>query len=153
MIEYSSMPDKEPIYTFVDKETGETTHIAANRLRLWCEVTGPEKFWCPMNKELAETFIRDNVVSLERVKQLEGRSEYDPVIMCKTGTFTDGAPDSLMADGHHRYYIQRDREWFLAWVLEEEQWRPFQILGAPGTTEEELRKLKIVDRPYWKEAK
>lgn len=149
MIDILTMPVGEPIYTFVGHD-GENIHIAANRLRVWCESAGLEPVLGPMDRSVADTFLADNVVSLDRVAQLEGRLRYDPIIMCKTGTFKDGHPDVVMADGHHRYYVQRDREYFLMYLLEEHQWRPFQISGAPDMTQEWLREVEVVKRDYWK---
>lgn len=149
MIDVLTMPEGESIYTFVGDD-GENVHIACNRLRLWCREARPEIFRCPIDRALAETFVRDNVISMERVKQMAGMTDLDPMIFCKTGTFDDGVnPDVLLVDGHHRYYTQRNQEFGLGHVLEVIQWKPFQVVGIPPTTKAALLEMEILKRKYW----
>lgn len=148
MINVEDLPPGEHIYTFVGDD-GENIHIASSRLRRWCMDSGIEPVLAPMNREVAETFLTDNVISVDRVRQMDANPAVDPVIMCKTGTFTNGNPDVVLADGHHRYYLQRNQALFLTYLLEREQWEQFRITGILSMTKDELREYPVLKRDYW----
>jgi hypothetical protein len=64
------------------------------------------------------------------------------MIYCRYGG-TDEIPDVMLVDGHHRYVraaIEKCGS-ILAWLLTEDQWRPFQIPNMPKITKEELAAL------------
>jgi hypothetical protein len=144
------------IYTFVDDD-GTNIHINAEGLRQWCAANKPEIFNIPLRPEVAVDMIKNNVISMERVHELAGRKNLDPIIMCKDGTFGDnGGPNIMIVDGHHRYVLiccacafdPKREKIILGYVLEVEQWKPFQIHGLPNVTKEDLIKQPITKRNY-----
>jgi len=152
MINIKDLPIGEPIYTYAS-EDGSNIHIAAERLRIWCQRTKPEIFLAPVDEQLAETFIRDNLISTERLfsltLQILQDGQLEPVIFCKTGTTSHGGDDVILADGHHRYYLQRKAGHLLAHILEKHEWEPFRIDGHPTITQEQLINIPIHKREYW----
>lgn len=131
------------VYTFIDGVTGENTHIDAIALRAWC-LAHPELevVNTPVDPEIAKRFItHDNSISIDNLKRVAAMKHHDPLIYCKTGSQTNGAPDVMLVDGHHRYFIcaVKEIEWAPAYVLEREQWQPFVLDWVPKMTEEELR--------------
>jgi hypothetical protein len=138
------------IYTFVGDD-GVTTHINSEALRLWCVVNKPEIFLMPMRPEVAEQMIPDNVVSIDRVRQLSLRKGLAPIIMVKDGTFgANGGPNAMLVDGHHRYFLAwlRQQAFIEGHFLEEHQWRPFQIHWLRGMSKDELRRRPVTKRDY-----
>lgn len=151
MIPVTDLPPSEHIYSFVGDD-GENIHIASDRLRVWCQSARLERVWVPMDRAMAEKFVTDNVISLERVRQLEldpPDQEENPVVFCSTGTFTDGNPDVVLADGHHRYYLHREDEFVLSVLVGEREWRQFRISGIRDTTKDALREMPVLRRKYW----
>jgi hypothetical protein len=138
------------IYTFVGDD-GNTTHINSEGLRLWCVANKPEIFLMPMKDEVAKQMIPDNVVSIERVRQLSTRKDLAPIIMVKDGTIgSNGGPNGMLVDGHHRYFLAflRGQPFIEGHFLEEHQWRPFQIHWLRGMSKDELRRRPITKRDY-----
>jgi prepilin-type processing-associated H-X9-DG protein len=138
------------LYTFVDND-GNNIHVNAIALREWCIKNKPEIFWIPMKYEVAVQMVHDNSVSQKRVKELSKRKDLDPIIMVKDGTFGDnGGPNVLLVDGHHRYFLAACRKQAVieGHVLEEAQWRPFQLHDLPKVTKEELIATPITKRNY-----
>jgi hypothetical protein len=138
------------IYSFV-ADNGENIHIDSERLRLWCIANKPEVFWIPLKYDLLEEFIRDNVVDPNRVIELGKRKDLEPIIMVKDGTTgSNGHPNALLVDGHHRYALAclRRQTIIEGHFLEEAQWRPFQIHWMRDLTAEELRARPITKRNY-----
>jgi hypothetical protein len=138
------------IYTFVGDD-GENIHINAIGLRKWCIDNKPEILWIPLDYEIAKSFVRDNVISLDRVKELMLRPNLDPIIMVKDGTFgSNGGPNALLVDGHHRFYLAYKQKKIVieGYFLEVWQWKPFQLHGLPNMTKEQLRKKPITKRNY-----
>jgi hypothetical protein len=139
----------EPIYTFVDKRSGMNVNIASARLCAWCEGAELEVVGVPVNRRLAGSFIRDNIVAPKWCEHLlslvEQGMAFPPVIFAKDGNETNGAPDVMLVDGHHRYFIaaMSGVRFIPAYVLEVEQWRPFEILGLRDTTAEALKAAPI----------
>lgn len=146
----------EAIYTFVAHD-GTNTHVAAKRLRDWCVRTQPERFVVPVDRALAESFIRDNAVLPARIKQLMAKNglpdnmlNWEPVIFCQDGG-AEGRPDVMLVDGHHRYVVAAAIKSpnILAWCLTEEQWRPFEIVGLHEYTAQELIDEPIISKEHW----
>ncbi len=144
----------EPIYTFVEKTTGKNVNIASERLRQWTLTQDLEQVLVPVNAPLAQTFVRDNIVSRQRLVELMTRNamgeEFAPILFAKDGGSTNGAPDVMLIDGHHRLVIAAalGRPFILSQVLEECHWRPFEIAGLPDITDEELKAIPILARSY-----
>lgn len=138
------------VYTFTSDE-GVTTHINAEGLRQWCIANKPEIFWIPINRKVAQQFIPDNVISIDRVKELGRRKNLSPIIMVKDGTIGDnGYPNAMLVDGHHRYFLAylRGQNVIEGYFLEESQWRPFQIHWLRDVSKEELRRRPVTKRDY-----
>lgn len=139
----------EQIYTFVD-DNGTNVHIASGKLLQWCLANNPEVFNTPVEDGIAAGFIRDNSVDLARALALTRKQLETPITYCKSGTFTNGGPDVMLADGHHRYLraaLDGKKE-IAAWVLEKEQWEPFKIDGLFDLTQEQLRNEPVI-RPVY----
>lgn len=148
------MRPREGIFTHVHAD-GSNIHIASNRVHDWVQrhkATLPTAF-LPVEPRLARSFVTDNIVSLDRVRVLASRihaKPLTPVIMAKDGTFTNGRPDVYFLDGHHRYvlYYMLKCPAILAYCLEVDQWKPFQVLGLPPTTRERLKAEPVTPRSY-----
>lgn len=149
MLKARDLDPKEPIYTFVDND-GSNVHIASERLRKWTLTQKLETFLVPMNFKLAQRFLLDNVADPMRVIQLLAKKQLDPVIFCKTGTTTNGFPDVMLVDGHHRYVLawKLQMHYIPAYTLEQHQWRPFEIEGCLDLTQEQLTAMPILPREY-----
>jgi hypothetical protein len=74
----------ENIFIFVGDD-GENIHIDAEALRIWCKLNKPEIFWIPLKHELLQQFMDDNVISPQRIVELNTRKDLDPIIMVKDG--------------------------------------------------------------------
>jgi hypothetical protein len=138
------------IFTFV-ADDGENVHIDSEALRLWCKLAKPEVFWIPLKYELAKEFVRDNVISVERVAELSKRKDLDPIIMVKDGTIGEnGHPNAMLVDGHHRYYLAclAKLEVIPGHFLEVDQWKPFKLNGIPSVTADQLRRMPVTKRNY-----
>ena len=140
------------IYSFVGDD-GENIHIDSEALRQWCIKTKPEIFLIPLKYELLSEFRRDNVISEERVFELslDIQKSLEPIIMVKDGTIgSNGNPNALLVDGHHRYVLACWRGQFAieGHFLEVAQWKPFQIHGIPDMTKDQLIASPITKRNY-----
>lgn len=151
MLDGSKYKSGDPIYTFV-ADDGTNTHIDSKLLREWClsNKSSLEVFATPVDPKLALRFQDENIISPVRVFELWHRRDLDPVIYCKSGTFTDGRPDVMLVDGHHRYTLAAAKAWPVipAYILELNQWKPFQIDGLPDLTVDFLRAMPITSRNY-----
>ena len=143
----------EGIYTFVAR-SGENVNIASERLFRWTtqHASTLDVHLVPVKQRLARQFQRDNVVSKARVMELIFRFEegITPLIFAKDGNMTNGAPDVMLVDGHHRYVLCAAlgiRE-APAYLLEREQWEPFRIIGMEDISEDELRAVPVMRRHY-----
>ena len=150
MLDAKSLDKTEPIYTYTEDDL--CIHIASAKLRRVCLLVRPEIFYTPVSIDLANKFLEQNTVNMDRVFGLRPQDLLEPILYCKDGTFTDGRPDVFLVDGHHRFVraALEGREMIEAWVLEEAQWRPFQISGLPDITSEQLRDQPVVPRSYWR---
>jgi hypothetical protein len=145
----------KPIFTFV-ADDGENYHIDTHALRDWCvaqEKLGKlEIFNIPLKYDLAATFIPENVIAPDRVFELAERpiESLDPIIMVKDGTETNNAPNVMLVDGHHRFFLACLRKWTYipGHLLEVSQWKPFQLHNLPSITREQLRRSPLLKRNY-----
>ena len=131
----------DPIYSFVS-HNGENIHIDSRALREWCiKQPNLEVVGVPVDLTLAHTFLKENAVIPSRLEELARRVHLDPVIFCMDGKYTDGKPDVLLVDGHHRYFLAayNNLKYVPSHVLTPAQWKPFRIVGHPDMTIEELR--------------
>jgi hypothetical protein len=142
---------KEQIYQCVGDD-GIHTCVAINRLYKWVQANKKklEIQLVPVDPGLAASFIKDNVVSRERIMELIHRTDLEPIIWGKDGTFTEGRPDVFLMDGHHRYALHAAARvaFIKSYVLEMEQWEAFRITDAPEITQDQLRDVPILRRLY-----
>lgn len=138
----------DPIYTYVDN-SGVNIHIDAAKLRIWCLAVEDELpiSMTPVDPRTAYKFVTDNIVCKMRVAQLMERTNLDPIIYAKDGNETNGLPNVMLVDGHHRYTAAAvlHTPFIPAFILEPTQWRPFQIAGLPDITKDHL--LASPNRP------
>lgn len=142
------------VYTFV-YEGGETIHIDSHGLFGWCRdhAAELETFRVPVDHDLAREYIAKDVVALERVKEIHKRGPdfFTPIILCRDNKEAPGEGASIMlVDGHHRYVLFSlgGHDTIPAYVLEQAQWRPFQINGLPAMTQEEVLSRPVHKRSY-----
>lgn len=159
MLSASSFSPKEPIYTFITP-SGENINIAASKLRLHCMGldSGPtlrpayrfKVFDFPIRPALAESFVHDNIISTARVIELLTKPRLDPIIAAVYDHDANGLPNVMLVDGHHRYYLAHAMKLphIPAFVLQPEEWHPFQISGCPTISQDELRSIPITPRNY-----
>lgn len=161
MILASSLPPTESIYTFVDRRTGANINIASARLRVWVlsmlHELDANKFSIPVEPEKARFYLNNNVVSRDRVAQLISMLHTDPdavsepLIFAKDGSYTNGRPDVMHIDGHHRYCVYAVLRVPVApaVILEPTQWAPFQIAGCIDIDEATLQAIPPLQKHYW----
>lgn len=139
----------DPIYIFVGND-GEQVIIDTDALYEWCKLYPPKVWSVPLDEAAVQEMLRDNCIQLSRLQEMliatvaDAAAFSDPVIFLKTGTQTNGEPDALLCDGHHRYCVRwACRESFIdGYVLDHEQWEPFVIHGMPPRTREQVRRMK-----------
>jgi hypothetical protein len=144
-----------PVFTFI-ADDGENIHIDTVELRTWCvgqlKLAQLEVFNIPLKYDLAATFIPENVISPDRVLELAERpiESLDPIIMVKDGTITNNAPNCMLVDGHHRFFLACLRKWthIPGHLLEVPQWKPFQLHNLPSLTKDQLRRSPLLKRHY-----
>lgn len=151
MIDGTTLPPTDQVYTWV-ADDGTNWHIHAERLRLWCKAKPSLKVHlAPVDHQLARSFISDNIASMERVVELALRDDkLDPIIFCKRGTFTNGRPDVMLVDGHHRYVLASVMRSAVipCYMIGTKQWEPFRIVNIPDYTRDELNAIPILHRSY-----
>lgn len=137
--------ERREIFTFVDGKTGENYHVDSGALREWCAANRDklEVFMIPIERERARMFLEvDKSVTLEHAAEVAKMPRLDPLIYCKFGTYDaeNGAPDVMLADGHHRYFVAAayGRDVAPSYLLEREQWEQFRV-SIPDMTIEQLR--------------
>lgn len=132
----------DPIYTFVDKE-GNNINVDSEGLREWCAANKAslEVLATPVDRRIARSFLEGNVVDLHHVKEVMRLQALDPIIYGAMGTFTNGNPDVILIDGHHRYFAAAvaGMPFIPSYILQPAQWREWEIIGLPKISEEELR--------------
>lgn len=133
----------DAIYTFID-EHGVNTHIDSEKLREWCAQYKDclDVVDVPIDPKMAKSFLDENAITEAHLMEVAQLSKWDPLIICKFGTYTNGAPDVMLVDGHHRYYLVAaiGGKSAPAYILEPVQWKPFQIEGRVPMTLEELKR-------------
>jgi len=143
VLQAKDYPTGSAIYSFVDAETGENTHVDSEKLRQWCAANKAslEILLTPVDPQVALGFLEGNVIDLAHVARVQKMPKLDPIIYGKVGTLTNGHPDVLLIDGHHRFFLAyAEGEPFIpAYILEPAQWQEFKIEGLPNMTEEQLR--------------
>lgn len=149
MLDGKNYPVGSAVYTFVDNE-GVNTHVDSELLRQWCaaHTSELEVRLTPVASDIARSFLTDNVVDIDHLKRVMRMKTLDPLIYGHTGDFTNGNPDVLLIDGHHRYFCAWlcKVAWMPAYILSPEQWHPFQIEGLPSQTHEQLRRAPVKNR-------
>jgi hypothetical protein len=159
MIEASTVGPFEPIYTFVDRVTGENVVIAARRLEQWCVARRAEGALeivrVPVTRAQATKIIAAGSVSRAWCEEMIVQPLYallalPPIIFALA---EDGSDDVMLVDGHHRYVVfaALGIAEIKAHILSPAQWSAFRIIGLDTITAEELREMPIVkldcDRP------
>jgi len=159
MIPFKTIPKGTQIYTWINEETGENFHIHTPKLRDWIakqDLHGKlEILQTRVHEEIAADFMRVNSVSPERIVQLAteamlGKRKLDPIIFCERGTYTNGEPDVMLVDGHHRYMIFAIAKipMIPCYVLKPRQWMPFRVIDAPDLNIEQLARIPLIERNY-----
>jgi len=143
-------PPGTPIYTYIDPATGVNTHVDSDKLRQWCadNTAKLEVVLTPVDPNIACTFLDDNVIDLAHLARVKSMKRLDPIIYCVTEIGANGYPNVLLVDGHHRFflaYLDR-RQLIESYILTREQWVPFQIIGLPDLTENQLRAMPTKPR-------
>lgn len=150
MLAAADMKPHEGVYTFVDP-SGKNTNIASNRLHDWCATANLETMALPVTAEMANRFLRDNAVSMDRIFELLGKETLSPVIVCHDGFYgSNGGPNIFFVDGHHRYVLasMMGRTWIPCYFLTVPQWSPFQIEGLADLTSQQLIDIPLIKRNY-----
>jgi hypothetical protein len=145
----------KPIFTFI-ADDGENIHIDTHALHDWCisqQKQGKlEIFDIPLKYDLAASFIPENVISIDRIRELNKKpiASLTPIIMAKDGTLTNNAPNVMLVDGHHRFFLAclRNQLCIPGHLLEVHQWKPFQLHNLPSITKEQLRRSPLLKRNY-----
>lgn len=139
----------DQIYTHVLPD-GTNVNIDSIRLRAWCIAMRPPIKLLPVDQKQAQSYLRDNVVSMDRCLQLLTKDKLDPIIFAKDGQFTNGLPDAFHVDGHHRYALAGmcGLRFIPSHLLELHEWKPFQIEGVPPITREFLEAMPVTARSY-----
>jgi hypothetical protein len=145
-------PIREPIYTFVAND-GTNTNIASAELFRWTRDHRPKLaiHRVPVDQTLAQSFLRDNITTIERCLELATSTKpLTPIIYCHDGSYTEGRPDVFLVDGHHRYCLMgMCRIPFIpAYLLSPKEWKPFEITDLPSITKTQLLNLPNLKRQY-----
>ena len=155
MIEASEMQRFEAIYSFVASD-GTNTHIASKRLERWTQEHARELEvgLVACERELAQSFVREDSVAVRWCEQMLDSikerkltfEDFPPIIFAKDGGETEGRPDVMLVDGHHRYVVHAliGCQFIKAICLEVHQWEPFRIIGLRDQTAEQLRRAPII---------
>lgn len=118
-----------PVYTFVDDETGQATHIAVEPLLDAIKRAGVVPMIAEMGDSLIEAIKRGDLnVETDHAATLPDEALDAP---CVVGAWGD---KHIIIDGSHRLwrrYARGDRD-FPAYVIPERAWRLFVIDGMPG---------------------
>lgn len=129
MLSMFDLPLSEPVYTFVDGETGEPTHIATGLLLYALKGSRWPIIECEMAQSLVEALERGDLgVGEPHALSLPEAALNAPIIVCEWGD------KHIVADGAHRLWRRwkRGDTGFRAYVLPEKVWRNFTIHDAPG---------------------
>lgn len=141
-IHYSTLGPLDPTFTFIQKD-GSNLNISVKHMRAWLAMQPSRRInLTPVDPHLVAQLISENAVSRERVKQLHDKyvvrgERMEPVIIGLTPT---GMNDGVLMDGGHRYIFAAAMRLPLieCHILQEREWRPFELVGMPDLTKEEL---------------
>jgi hypothetical protein len=126
---YLELPITEHVYTFVDKATGEPTHIAATTLRLACEASRLQPILCEIGDTLVDA-LKAGALGVEEhhALKLQDSALETPLLVCIWGD------SHVLADGAHRLWRRwkRGDQSFMAYMVPEPAWRLFTIYDMPG---------------------
>lgn len=154
-IDGSKLPEGYPIYTFVDAETGQNTHIDTEKLRAWCYAMRHSLVihHVPVDEAKVREFVEQNAVDMARVMELLLRDKpLDPIIFAHDGTYSpeNGGPNMLLVDGRHRYTLAHKcgLETIPAYLVDKHDWKHFEIVNIPDLTREQLAAVPIRERNY-----
>ena len=149
MIDINTMNDPfENVFTYVG-EDGENIQLATDRAIKWASGANLESVYVPVETEMAMKYIKENSVSLTwcnsilagLLKDPESVNRLPPVIYAQHGNDgPNGEPSHFLLDGHHRYvtFAKIGLPAIKAYLLSQEQWRPFQISGMEEVSREAL---------------
>jgi hypothetical protein len=149
MIDEKTLGPLEPIFTFVSHD-GTNVNIHPGRLREEVLRKKPEVIMTTVDKDIAYSYVENNCVSLYRVRELATRrTSREPIIYCEDG-FTDGIPDVMLVDGHHRYVLAATQGLTVirSVLLLKEFWKPFQIIGTDKISAAFLKAIPVHKRNY-----
>lgn len=154
-IDGSTLPERYPIYTFVDAETGKNVHIDSGKLRAWCIAMRHSLVihHVPIQEKLVQEFVEQNAVSMERVMELLLRDKpLDPIIFAHDGSYSpeNGGPNFLLVDGRHRYTLAHKcgMTHIPAYLIDMHDWKHFEIVNIPDLTREQLANIPLGERNY-----
>lgn len=158
MLDPYSLPPNGISYTYVDKITKEVIQIYVDGLRKHCLQVHLRDRWVnvPVSFATMNKLIDENSVNQKRVKKLireiKHTGKIEPVIFCHDGNFTEGRPDVMLVDGHHRYVAaaMSFAKFIPAWIIPIKEWEPFRIKQVRNITADELLKAKPIIQPHWK---
>jgi hypothetical protein len=154
-VRFEDLKNHDPMFSFVGDD-GENIHVATKLVYEWVQRNKPnlEIVLTPIDPNRAASYIRTNVVSATRCRQMlahiRKNGRLQPMIYAESGTHTHGLPDLYHIDGHHRFvvYAFLRRPFGESYILEQHQWRPFQITGVPDLTKQQLEDMPIKLRDY-----
>jgi hypothetical protein len=149
VIDHKTLGPLEPVFTFVGND-GSNVNIHSGRLREAVLRSKLKVTLVPIDLEIAHSYVKENCVRIDRVKELAKRKNLDPIIYCEDG-FTDGIPDVMLVDGHHRYVMAallQHLPVIPAVICLKEFWKPFQIIGLEDVSADLLRAIPVLKRYY-----
>lgn len=120
---------RRTVYTFVNSETQQPTHIDVDPLLTAIKRAGVVPMLCEMGDTLEAALERNDLgVEEEHALKLPVEALDVPILVCCWGD------THVVADGAHRLWRRwkRGDKGFPAYVIPERAWRPFVITGLPG---------------------
>src|SRR6266576_6766754 len=149
MIDGKTLPRWTQIYTHIH-EDGKNVHILTSALRDWCLKNCGTPEYLPVDQQAAKNFLSNNVIHEPRLQTLleehrQSRRPVEPIILCKLPTHTSDLPDVLLVDGHHRFVLFAIlyKPVIPCWILEERDWRPFEVDMGYDLTHDQLRRVPV----------
>ena len=125
------------MYTHVEPSTGEQTHIAVSEIESWLKVQNRKPALVPLDPSMARHFERMRGLEPHRLNRLTRATATVPVLFLHM-------PDKtwLLADGNHRYVwlARAGYKSLLGYLVEEHEWRPYEIYNVPLISTDEMLK-------------
>lgn len=121
----------EPVYTFVDKATGQPVHVASELLNTACKMSGWPIITANMAPSLVAAMEAGTLgVEEEHALKLPKAALDTPLLVLE---YNDKS--HVIADGAHRLWRRwkRGDTTFPCRVVPEPSWRMFEIYDMPGT--------------------